>query len=187
MDECSSVAFEYLEVVLTNWCLGQHKDRFKKDIRKIITEAKDTLESFYHSHPRLMITIHTCLATRHVFHGLGHLISDYASAGLLSADFKRQSKEQLFKQEKTIEAFFDANPFRRLQFTLAERFNIIVMNRKANDMHPMVDKDFYKDERKSTTEQLSAVNHSVTRALGAFPLSAWLPLQSRWVRLRAHN
>ena len=115
------------------------------------------------------------------------MISDYASAGLLSADFKRQSKEQLFKQEKTIEAFFDANPFRRLQFTLAERFNIIVMNRKANDMHPMVDKDFYKDERKSTTEQLSAVNHSVTRALGAFPLSAWLPLQSRWVRLRAHN
>ena len=36
------------------------------------------------------------------------MISDYASAGLLSADFKRESKEQLVKQEKTIEELEDA-------------------------------------------------------------------------------
>jgi len=43
-----------------------------------------------------------------------------------------------------------------------------VNNNKASDVHPMVDRQIFKDERKSSTEQLKALNHSVCRAILTF-------------------
>lgn len=41
-------------------------------------------------------------------------------------------------------------------------------NNKASDVHPMVDRQIFKDERKSSAEQLKALNHSVCRAILTF-------------------
>jgi hypothetical protein len=43
-----------------------------------------------------------------------------------------------------------------------------VRNNKASDMHPMVDRQIFKDERKRPTEHLVALNHSVCRAILTF-------------------
>ena len=122
----------------------------------------------YHKHPRLMITIHTTLATRHIFHGLTHLLHEYADAGLLSPTFKRDTDHQLDKQLDLIETYFDANPFRRLWFSMIERWNIIVRNSNPSDVHPMVDRAVFRDERKTPIQQLQAMNHSVFRATFTF-------------------
>ena len=104
----------------------EHHDRFAHDIQKIVDTAVAQLKDLYHEHSRLMITIHTTLATRHIFHGLTHLIHEYADAGLLSPRFREDTDRQLEKQLDNIETFFDANPLKRLQFSVQERWNIIV-------------------------------------------------------------
>lgn len=43
-----------------------------------------------------------------------------------------------------------------------------VNNNTASDVHPMVDRDVFKDERKSSAAQLKALNHSVCRAVLTF-------------------
>ena len=106
--------------------MSHHRTRFSEDIATIVISAQKQLNELYHDHSRLMITIHTTLATRHIFQGCIHLINTYASAGLLSSLFRDDTNLQLYKQQVGIETFFDANPFKRLQFSLIERWNIIV-------------------------------------------------------------
>ena len=81
----------------------EHHERFDHDISKIVTGATQTLKDLYHKHPRLMVTIHTTLATRHIFHGLTHLLHEYAAAGLLSHTFMADTDKQLDKQLETTE------------------------------------------------------------------------------------
>ena len=88
--------------------------------------AYKQLNDLYHDHSRLMVTVHTNLAARHIFKGFIHLIHVYTDAGLLSSVFREDTDHQLSKQLETIEQFFDANPMKRMQYSLVERWNIIV-------------------------------------------------------------
>ena len=106
--------------------MSHHRSRFSEDIATIVISAQTQLNELYHDHSRLMMTIHTTLATRHIFKGFIHLIHTYADAGLLSSQFRADSDLQLWKQLDGVETFFDANPFKRVQFSLVERWNIIV-------------------------------------------------------------
>jgi hypothetical protein len=106
--------------------MNHHRSRFSDDIATIVVSAQAQLNELYHDHSRLMVTIHTNLATRHIFKGFVHLIHTYADAGLLSPQFRDDTDVQLSKQLDEIEAFFDSNPFKRMQFSLIERWNIIV-------------------------------------------------------------
>lgn len=106
--------------------MKHHRRRFSKDIDQIVETSTSQLSDLYHDHSRLMMTIHTTLATRHIFMGFMHLIHTYAGAGLLSQRFREDTDLQTAKHMEVIEEYFDANPFRRMQFSLQERWNIIV-------------------------------------------------------------
>merc|ERR1711907_759811 len=102
--------------------MAEQRSRFSQDIERIIKLAYKQLDELYHDHSRLMLTIHTTLATRHVYMGFVHLIHTYAAAGLLSQQFKEDTDLEVGKHLQVVEEYFDANPLRRLQFSLQERW-----------------------------------------------------------------
>ena len=78
-----------------------------------------------------------------------------------------ENKEFCIKNDEFC-SYFDANPFRRMWFSMVERWNIIVRNSNPSDVHPMVDRAIFRDERKTTAQHVQALNHSVFRAAFVF-------------------
>jgi hypothetical protein len=55
-------------------------------VRRIQSEAFETIKGLYAEHPRLMVTVHTVLAARHGYHMLGERVHEYPLRAISVAD-----------------------------------------------------------------------------------------------------
>jgi hypothetical protein len=60
---------------LPGWAASEK--RLNESITFIYQDAFQTLDELYINHARLMVTVHTVLATRHNYHLLGSKIHEY--------------------------------------------------------------------------------------------------------------
>jgi NhaP-type Na+/H+ or K+/H+ antiporter len=123
-------------IELPGW--ENNASRFSANIEAVMSGAHEALNELYHEHPRLMVTVHTILATRHGYHILGHRIHTYGESGLLSEEFDQQTKEAFTIRLREIHDYFDTSWVRRFWYSLCYRGYGVV---------PIVDSSLYRDER----------------------------------------
>lgn len=123
------------KIELPGW--EKHASRFSANIMTVVNSAQEELSRLYSEHPRLMVTVHTLLATRHGYHMLGRKVHVYSESGLLSESFDHQSKEAFTIRLRQIHDYFDNSWIRRAYYSLCCR------GRKEV---PIADPSIFRDE-----------------------------------------